>query len=187
MRRWPAVSSLKILGTGSHARMLAEILHSQDGVRPEMLPIKDAVTRDCRLIIGLGNTPITGNPGLWVRRQLYQEFLPQIVGVQSVSAIIYGSAHPTAQILTRAIIHPGAGVGANTIINTGAIIEHDCKIGNHVHIAPGAICLGGCIIGDETHIGAGAVIKQGVKIGMGCVVGMGARVLKDVSDGETRL
>jgi len=90
-----------------------------------------------------------------------------------------------SQVLTGAVVNPGARIGAGAIINTKAIIEHDCSVGAYSHVASGAILGGGVKTGECCHIGMGAKILQGVKIGKNATVGAGAVVIRDVPAGRT--
>jgi len=85
-----------------------------------------------------------------------------------------------SQILPGSVVHAGAELGVNVIINSGAVVGHDCVVGDHVHVAAVACLAGAVRVGAGAHIGMGAAVKQGLTIGEGAVVGMGAMVVKDV-------
>jgi UDP-perosamine 4-acetyltransferase len=107
--------------------------------------------------------------------------------VTAPSAIVAASAvlEDGAQVLTRAVVHPGARVGRNAVINTAAVVEHDCAIGDDAFIAPGAVLCGQVRIGRGAMIGAGAVAVPGIAIGDEAVVGAGSVVTRDVRSGTT--
>ena len=191
------------LGAGGHARVVIEILRSENryipaGVldsKPELqgkcvsgIPVlgSDEQLRDlrqegiCHFFVGVGSIGDTAP-----RQRLFELGLQ--CGMTPIDAI-----HPKAMIspsaelgsgitiMAGAIINADAHLGTNTIVNTGAIVEHDCVIGNHVHVATGARLAGTVRIGDGAHIGIGAVVRQGLSVGQGAIVGAGAVVVKDV-------
>ncbi len=195
------------LGAGGHARVLIEILRSNNNFElvglldnnPQLkgkdvlgLPVLggDSLLPELkakgisRFFIGIGSV---GNASR--RKQIYEQGLA--LGMEPVSAI-----HPTAIISPSAILGRGcmimAGVvinalarlGENVIVNTAAIVDHDCWLGDHVHVATGA-CLSGTVrVGHGAHVGSGAVIRNNIVIGDGAIVGVGAAVVKDVGKNE---
>jgi UDP-perosamine 4-acetyltransferase len=198
--------SFLILGAGGHARVLADLLLSQNqliagfldpdtslwgtGWRgipiiggDEKLAHYPAHTHD--LINGVGSI---GCPEL--RRTVFERYrkagykFPCLVHARATVAI---DARPGegSQIMAGAVIQTGCHIGINTVINTGAIVDHDCHIGDHVHIAPGAILSGGVRVGESTHVGTGATVIQGIKIGRNSLIAAGAVVIRDVPDGAT--
>ena len=50
-----------------------------------------------------------------------------------------------------AIIHPGAKIGKNCIINTNSIIEHDVEVKDNCHISTKAIINGSSTIEKLIH------------------------------------
>jgi sugar O-acyltransferase (sialic acid O-acetyltransferase NeuD family) len=88
-------------------------------------------------------------------------------------------------IAARAIVGPGAKLGAGTIINHAAVIDHDCATGIYCHIAPGVVLGGGVTVGDKCLIGAGAIVLPGISIGADVTIGAGAVVTKDVPPNST--
>lgn len=178
--------SIHIIGAGGHARVLgalfrltgnAVIYHATDDTIPAGEPLR----------LGIGNRARIGDSGLYARKAIYEKFRDRICWIIAEKAHCMVDVAAGAQVLTGAIVNPGATIGENALVNTGAIVEHDCIIGAHSHVAPGAVVCGGARIGALTHVGSNAVVKQGVVIGDRCVIGMGAIVYKNLPSGATIL
>ncbi len=205
--------SIIVVGAGGHARVLIGVLRRQGiavagcvdinpalhGAAIDGVPVIGgddalfAMSPDgVRLVSGQGNVPGKGASGLARRRGVFERFGARgyrFMSVISPDSVISDTAvlEEACQVITGAIIHPGAKVGVNAIVNTGAQVDHDCVVGAHSHIAPGAVLCGGVTVGPESHVGAGAVVIPLVRIGTGAVVGAGAVVVRDVPDGATVL
>lgn len=193
---------LILLGAGGHAKVVLDALKSS-GTTPDA-----CLDPDSRLHgTSFGGVPVEGGddhlamhpPSLTtlalgvgiprtsaLRKTLYERWraegyaFPPIIAasaIYSTSAVLPDGA----QVLTRAVVHPGASIGKNSIINTGAIVEHDCAVGEHVHIAPGAILCGGVRVESGAFIGAGAVVLPGVRIGQDALVAAGVVVRKNLA------
>ena len=192
-----------VLGAGSHAKIVIEIL--QKNQHFDLVGLLDKnpalvgenifgvpiVGNDDRLLqmqnkgvvhfaIGIAGTGYTGN-----RQKLYEYAIN--CGMQPINTIHEETIiSPSVQfnngitISGGVIINAGASVGTNVLINTGAIVEHDCIVGNHVHIATGARIAGAVTIGAGTHIGIGATVKQCLTIGDNVIVGAGAVVIDNI-------
>jgi acetyltransferase EpsM len=90
-----------------------------------------------------------------------------------------------AMILAGAIVGPRAVVGMGVIVNHAASVDHDCRVGEHVNISPGAR-LGGCVqMEREVFVGLNASVLPGVRVGEAAVIGAGAVVTRDVEPGTT--
>ncbi len=208
------MTDLILIGAGGHARVVIEILKRArqtivaavdanpklHGINLDGVPviggdekILDRKPTDVMLINAVGNVGLAiGQSGLSVRRGLFERFTAQgyrFGSVISPDATVASTAHLDhgCHIITGAILHPGAKVGANTIINTGAQLDHDCIVGAHCHIAPGVIFSGAVTVGDNVHVGVGAAVVQGIRIGSNAVIGAGAVVTADVPAGITVL
>jgi UDP-3-O-[3-hydroxymyristoyl] glucosamine N-acyltransferase len=70
-----------------------------------------------------------------------------------------------AHISARAVIHPTARIGAETIIHPCAVVEHDVTIGRDCVLYPGVY------IGHDSVIGDGCVLHANVTIYDRCVLG----------------
>ncbi len=192
-----------IIGAGGHGRVVLEALRSRkiapgfldadgalhgrviDGAKVEGGEERlNALTpKRAALANGVGAVADVSR-----RRDVYEaasaksfRFPPVIAASASVSKL--ARLEDGAQALTRAVVHPGAVIGRNAVVNTGAIVEHDAVVEAHAFIAPGAVLLGACRIGASAFIGAGAVVLPGVSVGARAVVGAGAVVTADVPAG----
>lgn len=199
----PSAGSIVGLGAGGHARVVLEILQCTPGAPILGLLDPDPALHG-RTVMGV---PVLGSDerlpemraqgatgfflgagaagSLVVRTRTREAALA--AGLLPVDAI-----HPRAWIspaaawapgltaMAQAVVHPGARLGTQVVVNTGAIVEHDCVIGDLVYLSPAACLLGGCEVGDYAFLGAGCTIRQGLRIGEHAVVGAGAVVLKDV-------
>lgn len=196
-----------IVGSGGHARVLAECLLMQQtyeiigfldtdserrGMRffgievlggEELMPtlLAEGVRTAVIGVGGIGdNTP---------REKVFSKLLTagfEIAGVVHPSAQIssFASVEASAQVLAGTHLGPASSIGRGAIINTGAIVEHDCRVGDFTHVASGAILGGNVMLGDYAHIGSGAVVLQSLFIGDGAIIGSGAVVTRDVPPGD---
>lgn len=199
---------LLLLGAGGHAKVVLDALFSSGSKPSACLDPDPKLKGDA-----LSGVPIPGGEELigdfpsskyelingvgaprdnQRRKEVFERFRSQgyeFPPVVAPSALCSGSASlgAGAQILTRAVVHPGAVIGENAIVNTGAIIEHDCVIGDHAHIAPGAILCGGVRVDAEGFIGSGAVVLPGVRVGRKALVAAGVVLRKDLPAGDRAL
>jgi sugar O-acyltransferase (sialic acid O-acetyltransferase NeuD family) len=79
-------------------------------------------------------------------------------------------------VAARAVVAPGARLGACVIVNHGAVVDHDVQVGAFSHIAPLAALGGNARIGQRVLVGAGANVLPGVELGDDLVVGAGSVV-----------
>lgn len=192
-----------ILGSGGHAKVLAETLHllgrpmlgtvgpdASNAVQglPYLGTDDELFSRSVttvELVCGLGSVR---RPSL--RATVMQRFLESgfsFVSVIHPSATIAASARLEigVQVMAGAIVSSGASLEQGVLVNTGAIVDHDCVVGEYSHIATGARLAGGVRIGACCHVGAGATIIQDLTVGPNSVVGAGAVVIRDVPDSES--
>jgi len=191
-----------IIGGGGHARVVADILRSMDGMEPlgfitSDLPPGSSGPMGLPVLGGDDAVGSIAHDGLVVavgdnatRERLFTRFAAQ--GETLVSAI-----HPSAvlaqdvvlgcgcMVCAGAIVNTGAEIGDNVILNTGSVTDHDCRIGDHSHVAPGAKLAGAVRIGVGVLVGLGAAVLPGVVMGERAVAGAGAVVLGDVVPGLT--
>lgn len=200
------VKKIMIVGAGGHARTVARIVRAMGCYRfigfvdrdrkkgalvgdSQVLGGDDIIERcelaDACVSIGVGIVRASD-----VRKRLFETCEKRgysFVVLRDPSATIASDAKlgRGAQVLPNAVVHPGAKVGDNTIVNTAAVVEHDCVVGPHSHIAPGAILGGGAKVGSCCMIGMGARVLPNVVVGDNVTVGAGAVVVDDVPEGVT--
>lgn len=196
-----------IWGSSGHARVLSEILSSQEHRIVALFDNNESASsvienvplfvgyigfqewlslhqaqEDIRMISGL--VAIGGSNGR--DRLSIQEFMKssglQIPVIQHPRACISTTSliDEGSQMLAGSVISVMSTVGKACIINTNASVDHECIIGNGVHIAPGATLCGCVTVEDFSMIGAGAVVLPRLKIGADSIVGAGSVVTKDV-------
>lgn len=191
---------LIIIGTGGHAKVVAEAVELQGKYKIEGF-VSSEFKRTGDSFIGY---PILGDM-TYLRSVEYVQVCYFIaIGDNNTRKFIEieylcgkGLAkvvHPSATISEKATIEDGCFIAANahigvdvkiernSIINTAASVDHDCVIGQFSSIAPRAVLGGNVSIGFETAIGIGATLKHKVKVGNYSVVGAGSVVVKDVPD-----
>ena len=186
-----------IIGTGGHARVVAEVAKllkfevrgfldlDYSGRKEEILgfPVLggidrlELIPRSSSFFVAVGdNGP---------RKKLFQEMISR--DFKPVTLI-----HPSVIISEEAVIGKGTFIGAgsiintnaqigdNSIINTGVIIDHETTIGRDSHIAPGCRIAGRVKIGEGTFVGIGASLIDKIKLGDGVIVGAGTVIIEDV-------
>lgn len=188
-------AKILILGAGGHGRVVLEALRSR-GVKAEFIDPKGGGAVDGAKVHS-GALPfkreslangVGASPDIARRRAVYEEasakgfLFPPVVAASAAVSKLARLEHG-AQVLTRAVVHPGAVIGVNAVVNTAAVVEHDAVVGAHAFVAPGAVLLGACRIGAGAFIGAGAIVLPGISVGENAVVGAGAVVTSDVPAG----
>lgn len=191
-------AEILILGAGGHGRVVLEALRSRKRSAAFLDPRHGKSVDGAKVLGGdeiLDRRPraslangVGANGDTALRRKVYERAsakgfrFPPVVAASAVVSRLT-RLEDGAQVLTRAVVHPGAVIGVNSVINTGAIIEHDAVIGAHAFIGPMAVLLGGVRVGAGAFIGSVAVVLPGVSIGAGATVGAGSVVLSDVPAG----
>ncbi len=192
-----------IIGGGSHAKVLGEILNCHGGCikfvvskkkpdqyfrqsiwidNDDLKEIDKSEFKGLKVVNGLGSTRDVS-----LRSGVYLRFVGMGYSFESVfhtSAVISKetSLGLGVQVMAGAVIQIGSTLGDNVLVNTRSSIDHDCTIGKSVHIAPGAVLSGGVSIQENCHIGTGATIIQNICIGKNSVIGAGVTVLSDVPE-----
>lgn len=196
------MSGVLILGSGGHAKVIADILRCQGvqvrgflddnsavwGQTRLGLPVLGAIDRYREfesegLIVGIGANRI--------RREVVQRLGP------AAEALWQNAIHPTAVIadsvrigrgtviMANAVINPDTIIGNHAIVNTAATIDHDCTIADYVHTAPGCHLAGGVQVGEGAFLGIGVVVIPSLFIGEWATIGAGAAVVRSIPDGMT--
>lgn len=205
LMRW-CLTKLILLGTGGHAKVLADILlqNGQEifatvspGERCPDFPIASVPHyTDDRLLFDFSPNEyffvngIGSLPGSELRKKIFLNFKEKgfsFASVVSSRATVspFAILGEGVQVMAGAIIQASATVSSNSIINTGACVDHDCIIGAHSHIAPSATLCGHVVVGNKVHVGAGATVIQSIRIEDRAVIGVGSNVTVDVPEDST--
>jgi sugar O-acyltransferase (sialic acid O-acetyltransferase NeuD family) len=203
------VTDLFILGTGGHARDVAEIALALD-YRPILVAQDERERAACRhshevvleaeavhragakFALGIGDNR--------VRAAVSQ----RTSGHLSFPVLIHpdttiGRSSRESMLASRGtVIFPGVRImghcafGNFGTFNVNATISHDCRIGDFVNLSPGAHLAGNVEIGEGAWIGMGVTVNQGRddtprKIGAWATIGSGAVVLRDVPPGTIQV
>jgi sugar O-acyltransferase (sialic acid O-acetyltransferase NeuD family) len=193
------LTSLSIIGSGGHAKVVIEALCSYD--KSTKIKVFDENPSKNNLLLNQYSIDL-----LFDLSKLEDNFHVAIGSNDarsrlSNSAILAGKnnisiIHEKAMISKSAEVLDGSFVAANSIIssevivqngciiNHSAVIDHDCVIGKFSHIAPNVTLSGGVKIGQQCLIGAGSVVLPNINIGDFAIVGAGSVVIKDISDGK---
>lgn len=190
-----------LLGAGSHARVVLDILRA-GGKAVEVVALLDASVEGALVGATVEGLPVVGafpagvsgavpavgeNPRRQALARAAREAGLDLLSAVHPSAVVSGRASLGAGVVVcpGAVIVTGADVSEGAIVNTGATVDHDCRLGPFCHVAPGAHLAGGVTVGERAWIGVGAAVRQGVAIGPDAVVGAGAAVVSDVPPGVT--
>jgi UDP-perosamine 4-acetyltransferase len=197
------VSAIVIVGTGDHARVVAELVHAAGlelagFVEPDRARATTAEPPG-RLLVGLdgdadwldelaGSEVVVAVGANDVRGRLFGTcralgLVPRAVIHPSATLLGGATVDDGAQVCARALLGVDARIGVNAIVNTMASLDHDVVVGEHAFIGPGALLAGRVSVGRAAHVGLAAVVREGAKIGAGALVAAGAVVVGDVPAG----
>lgn len=186
-----------IIGSGGHAKVVADILLLTEGATPLGFIAKDSAYEgggpfglpllgDDESVSDIthdGAVLAIGENGL--RKRLYDLYSGQgetLISTIHPSAVIAADAviEPGCMICAGVVVNSGCRIRANTILNTGCTVDHDCDVGPHAHIAPGVNLAGDVNVNEGAFVGIGACAIQGVSIGAWSTVGAGGAVVENV-------
>lgn len=187
-----------ILGTGGHARDVADIV-AAIGRRPvfvtrDVSEVRHWAGRDqieleenllglagADFAIGIGDNALRARVAAQHSGRRFPALIhPDTSFGRNQRRIVEAAAGATVFAGVR--FGSGIQVGTFCTFNLNATISHDCSIGNFVNVSPGANIAGNVCIGDGAWIGIGAAINQGgddhkLKIGTNTMIGSGTVVL----------
>lgn len=186
-----------IIGSGGHAKVVADILLAAPGVTPLGYIAKDEAYSNggpfgLPLLGGDDDTQSIDHDGAVLaigenplRKRLYDDYEAKdetLVSVIHPSAVIAPDVvvEPGCMICAGVVVNPGSRIRANTILNTGCTVDHDCDVGPHAHIAPGVNLAGDVNVNEGAFVGIGSSVIQGVTIGAWSTVGAGGAVIEDI-------
>jgi sugar O-acyltransferase (sialic acid O-acetyltransferase NeuD family) len=186
------MNQVYLYGAGGHAKVVLDILKSNDIIVPEIFDDNPDVKSFMGILVSRGNIhfPLIisiGNNS--VRKNIADRFETSVYSpaIRSKEAVISENVMmgEGTVVMQNVVIQSSVIIGKHCIINTKASIDHDCLIHDYVHIAPGVILCGNVEIGEGSFIGAGTTVIPGIKIGKWSVVGAGSVVVKDIPDRVT--
>ena len=184
-----------IIGTGGHAKVVADIVLSNNDTiygfltsdeniltflgKPVLGTEEDyAQYKDCHFIIAIGNQNVRERIANSMKMvNWYTAIHPSCV-ISSINTRIGEGC----VISANAVINANATIGKHSIINTNATVEHDNIIEEFAHISVGAKLGGNVFIGRKTWVGIGATVKNSVSVCNDCMIGAGAVVVKNIDN-----
>lgn len=188
-----AMKDVVIIGTGGHAKVVADIVLSSrdhlvgfltnDEGQSDFMgwPVLGKDTEyerfaDCCFVIAIGN------PGVRERISQSMEGVNWYTAIHPSASIsaIHTSIGGGSVIMANAVVNPYAQIGRHCIINSNATVEHDNQIEDFVHISVGAELAGTVRVGKRTWIGAGATVSNGIRVCEDCMIGAGAVVVRNI-------
>jgi len=200
---------LFILGSGGHARDIAEI--SRDLEYRPVFVVRDEAQRagwegaeeialESEVIDAPGNKFAIGIGDNRLRAKLaaklgVDRLFPTLIHPDS--SVGYSSRKALAA--TRGtIVFPGVRImgrcsfGNFCTLNLNSTVSHDCRICDFANLSPGAHLAGNVYIGEGAWIGMGVVVNQGAdealrRIGAWATIGSGAAVVRDVAERTTQV
>lgn len=182
-----------IIGTGGHAKVIADIVLSSGDNLVGFLtsecnkdtfigkPVLGNNTefekyRDNNFVIAIGNPDVRERIAFQMREVKWYTAIHPSAIVSSINVILgQGSV-----VMANAVINPYVQIGKHCIINTGAIVEHDNIVEDFAHISVGTKLAGSVKVGKKTWVGVGATISNGISVCENCMIGAGAVVIKNI-------
>ncbi|SDU28632.1 sugar O-acyltransferase, sialic acid O-acetyltransferase NeuD family [Pseudomonas pohangensis] len=183
--------SVLMVGSGGHARVLADILHLSNGLR---------------LVGVIDDFEMAGTPALGVEILGTCEDLPRIMRQLECCRVVLAVGHNARRldlaarieslcndVVWQSLLHPAAVlagdavVGEGAVIMAGAIVNAGAQIGRHCLINTSAIVEHDCKLGDGSSVGPGGVLGGNVRLGVGAIVALGAGVINALELGEHAL
>ncbi|WP_229590673.1 acetyltransferase [Pseudodesulfovibrio sediminis] len=192
--------NIVIIGSGGHARVVADILLAMDGMNPLGFvsgdgeagtpgPLGLSILGDDGSLDSIEHDGVVvaiGDNAL--RQRLFEQLCAageNLVAAVHPSAIIAADVvvGKGCMISAGSIVNTGSRIMDNTILNTGSVVDHDSNVGPHAHIAPNAALAGNVTVAEAALVGIGANVIPGRIIGKRAVVGAGAAVIRDIPEG----
>lgn len=191
-------SSLVIIGSGGHAKSVANVAKScgykvlafvddkNAGTNLLAIPIinsNETIKKysDQNFFIAIGNNATRKLVSKEYKSKLPQANFPSLIHKSSVIGIDCKIDEGTI-LMAFSHVGPASKIGKFCIINTSSSIDHDCNIRDFTSIAPGVVTGGNVNVGSQSALGIGAVIKHGIDIGNNTVVGANSFVNKNIGN-----
>ena len=189
-------STLIIVGSGGHAKSVANVAQSCDykvlafvddknaGINLLDIPIISSNETaekysDQNFFIGIGNNVTRTLVSKEYKSKLPRANFPSLIHKSSVIGIDCEIEEGTI-LMAFAHVGPASKIGKFCIINTSSSIDHDCNIKDFTSIAPGVVTGGNVNVGFQSALGIGAVIRHNIDIGDNVVVGANSFVNKNI-------
>lgn len=190
------MKDLIILGTGVHAREMAEIVERVNGVEP--------MWRLLGYVAGPGGARHVGKvfngysvlgcvecmaeyPDAWF---IPDNEFPACIDVprERLATLIDPSCFVsrTASIGAGSVLYPNCSVGLCAVLGgkifalSGSVVNHDDTLEDGVVLCSGVILAGSVYIESDSYLGQGCMIRQTLRVGRGSLIGMGSVVVSDV-------
>lgn len=202
------MKNIVIIGSGGHAKVVADILLKRKEILKEELNIIGFLDDNFQsLEYGeIFNIPILGSLELIeeFKNKDYEyiiaignNFIRKEIAEKYSNLIYYTAIHPRAVIgntvtieegtvvMANAVVNSYSKIGKHCILNTSCVVEHDNRIEEYVHISPSVTLCGGVVVKEKSWIGAGSNIKQGIIVGKNVIVGAGTVVIRDIENSVT--
>jgi PglD N-terminal domain len=165
-----------LVGAGSFAKMVAEILHQDSsltliGFADDNLELGALVYRDYRILSLIGDADGLNADGFLVaignvevRKKIFLRLVETLHPVSAVhkNAVVSDGAQIGlgSVVLAGAVVNLGARVGRNSILNSNVLVDHDSLVGDHVNIGQGAVIGSNCVISDGYVSAIGEVLPS---------------------------
>jgi sugar O-acyltransferase (sialic acid O-acetyltransferase NeuD family) len=189
------MQDLIILGTGSHAHEMADIVGQVNQLKPTWKLLGMLAAADHSELAGkeMWGIPVLGTQAdAGSFRQAH--FIPEYGSDTSSCApgTVVNLIAPTAFVARTArlgagcVIYPNTFIGHNTLLRnrvfvlSGAVINHDNVLDDFVTVCTNVSLAGYVHVEGNCYLGQACNIKQYLTIGQNSLIGMGAVVLHDV-------
>jgi len=193
-----AKSRVVIFGSGGHAKVIVDIIESNDDL--ELIGFIDTNKTPGDECLGY---KVIGNENSMTKLMKEFNFIKGVVGIgdnylrsKVVNTIksfepnfrFINCIHKSANISNHCeigvgnVVMPGVTINAETTIsdhcflNTNSSIDHECRMENFSSIAPNSVLGGNCSIEEFSYVGIGASVFHRVNIGYNCIIGGGSLV-----------
>lgn len=190
------MSSLVLYGAGGHARVIYDIILSNNMLLEylvddvpsgeffhhlEVFTPKAELLKDKKLIIAIGDGKAREKVACKIKDLCnFETLIHYSAFVSRFSDLGEGTV-----VMPQACVNAEVKIGKHCIINTASVIEHDCLIEDYVHISPSVTLAGNITIKKRAQIGIGTRIIQGVTVGEDAIIGAGSVIIENVPAGAT--
>jgi len=195
--------SVIIIGNGSHARMIQELIEEDGNYTIIGVTSNDEAATDFYgyPVLGTDNIletyfqkgvkyaamGIGGFKNNNLRRKVFNYAISigyQFINLIHSSAVVskYAKLGQGIVINPNVIVNNEVVLGDNCMLACGSIVSHETILENHVLISAGVVVGGNCTIGEGTLCALGSKIVSGVNIGKNVLVAAGAVVVSNIED-----